>query len=86
MVPGVSNLLFLLFVLLLMPRDAQAYVDPGSGSLIFQAIAAVLAGILVAGRAYWTKIKSLFGRSATDTGEGEAQGGGSGGVEDSRDD
>jgi len=67
-----SYRLLLLGVLLLTPRDAQAYLDPGSGSLIFQAIAALLAGVLVAVRIYWTRIKGFVGKSATDSSKGNA--------------
>jgi hypothetical protein len=39
-----------------------AYIDPGSGSIIFQA---VIGGIMAAGLAakvYWRKMRSLFRR------------------------
>jgi hypothetical protein len=39
-----------------------AYVDPGSGSFILQALVATLAGAAVAINAYWAKIKRFFGR------------------------
>ena len=39
-----------------------AYVDPGSGSFILQALVATLAGAAVAINAYWSKIKRVFGR------------------------
>lgn len=38
-----------------------AYLDPGSGSFVVQALIAALAGIAVSTRLYWTKIKSLLG-------------------------
>jgi hypothetical protein len=41
-----------------------AYVDPGSGSFILQALVATLAGAAVAINAYWSKIKRVFGRGA----------------------
>jgi hypothetical protein len=41
-----------------------AYVDPGSGSFILQALVASLAGAAVAINAYWSKIKRIFGRGA----------------------
>lgn len=43
--------------------DAQAYLDPGTGSVIFQAVAAAIAGTALALRIYWRKIKSLFSSS-----------------------
>jgi len=36
------------------------YLDPGSGSFLIQLLLAAALGIGVAGRMYWTKIKSLF--------------------------
>ncbi len=44
-----------------------AYLDPGTGSLILQAIVATLAGAIVAVTAYWQKIKSLFRRGSRDS-------------------
>jgi hypothetical protein len=38
-----------------------AYVDPGAGSFILQALVAALAGIVVTLNLYWRKIKGLFG-------------------------
>jgi hypothetical protein len=43
-----------------------AYVDPGSGSFILQALVATAAGAAVAINAYWSKIKRVFGRGAPD--------------------
>ena len=41
-----------------------AYLDPGTGSLIIQAVVAVLAGAAVAITSYWQKIKTFFGRKS----------------------
>ena len=41
-----------------------AYVDPGSGSFILQALVATLAGVAVVINAYWGKIKKLLGIGA----------------------
>tara|TARA_B100000767_G_C19447558_1_gene402606 strand:- start:235 stop:462 length:228 start_codon:yes stop_codon:yes gene_type:complete len=44
--------------------NAYAYLDPGTGSIILQAIIASIAAVSAAGTFYWrkikTKIKSLF--------------------------
>jgi hypothetical protein len=45
-------------------RQAHAYVDPGSGLLIFQGISAVVSGTLIYFR---RRIKSLFTRSEPTT-------------------
>lgn len=60
-VVGVSLLLALLF-----PRDAFAYLDPGSGSLIFQTVVAALAGVAYGVRVYWHKLRGLFGGKSVD--------------------
>ena len=66
------KILWALVALLVMtPSVAQAYLDPGSGSLIFQAVAAVLAGVLVALRTYLHRIKSYFDKSAAESSDGE---------------
>lgn len=41
---------------------AQAYLDPGTGSIILQAIIGAIAGGLVALRVYWDRIKSFLKR------------------------
>ena len=37
-----------------------AYLDPGTGSMILQAIAAGVAGIAVAAKLYWGRIKRVL--------------------------
>ena len=39
---------------------AFAYLDPGTGSIILQGIIATVAGMLVAGRLYWQRVKAFF--------------------------
>jgi hypothetical protein len=43
--------------LLTIPRAAFAYLDPGTGSYIFQVLLATLLGGLVTLRMYWHKLK-----------------------------
>ncbi len=43
---------------------AQAYLDPGTGSLILQTLLGGVAGALVVGRLYWYRLKTLFWRNA----------------------
>jgi len=40
--------------------SAYAYLDPGTGSIILQGLLAAVAGIIVAGKLYWARIKSFF--------------------------
>jgi hypothetical protein len=39
-----------------------AYLDPGAGSFILQALVAALAGIIVTVNVYWRRIKRFFSR------------------------
>lgn len=43
-----------------------AYLDPGSGSFVVQALIAMFAGIALAGRTYWSKIKGFLGIASSD--------------------
>lgn len=38
-----------------------AYIDPGAGSFILQAVVAALAGIIVTVNVYWRKIRHFLG-------------------------
>ena len=42
---------------------AQAYLDPGTGTMILQIILGGVAGILVAGKLYWARLKGFLGLS-----------------------
>ena len=44
-----------------------AYLDPGTGSLIIQALVAALAGAVVVITSYWRKIRALFRRGSRDS-------------------
>ncbi|HXV37684.1 MAG TPA: hypothetical protein VEC18_11075 [Myxococcota bacterium] len=41
-----------------------AYLDPGAGSLLLQALVAAVAGAALAISAYWRKIRAFFGRGS----------------------
>lgn len=49
-------------VLVATGTPAYAYLDPGTGSIFLQVILGIAAGVLVAGKIYWAKIKDLFSR------------------------
>ena len=49
-------------VVLLMPRQAHAYLDPSTGSVLLQILVAFLAGTALVVRTYWQKISGLLGR------------------------
>ena len=46
----------------LFPADAYAYLDPGTGSLVVQAVVAGIAAGAYMLRSYWRRIGALFGR------------------------
>ncbi len=51
--------LSVLCVLMLSVNPAYAYIDPGTGSMILQAVLAAIVGSAVAIKIFWRKIKSL---------------------------
>lgn len=52
----------LLAVLVLVaPTPAEAYLDPGSGSMLLQLLLGGVAGIAVLFRLYWRRLLDLFG-------------------------
>jgi hypothetical protein len=56
-----------LILLSLLPVTAQAYLDPGTGSIILQGL---IAGIAVAWftiKTYWYKLAALFGKKAPES-------------------
>ena len=48
------------FALLLLPVDAHAYLDPGTGSYVLQMIIAGLLGAAFAIKMSWLRIKRFF--------------------------
>ena len=48
------------------PGLRLAYIDPGTGSFVIQALVAAAAGLAVTLKLYWTRIKALFGSSSSD--------------------
>jgi len=46
---------------LILPQKAYAYLDPGTGSYMFQLAIALLAGGFFAIKLYWRRIKTFFG-------------------------
>lgn len=60
-----NNLIVLIILslnFLVFPSSAYAYLDPGSGSFIFQVIIATLAGTGFLIKLQWSKVKKLFSR------------------------
>ena len=42
------------------PASAYAYLDPGTGSYIFQLVIAAIVGLLFLAKVYWGRIKTFF--------------------------
>ena len=64
-----TNLLLFLAVfagVVVAASPAQAYLDPGTGSMILQILLGGIAGVAVIAKLYWRKIKGFFGRSSAD--------------------
>ncbi len=40
---------------------AHAYLDPGTGSMLLQLLLGGVAGALVVGKLYWSRVKEFFG-------------------------
>lgn len=54
----------------LTPLDAHAqYLDPGAGSIIVQAVIAVVVGVAATTKLYWYKISALLNRRSKDKSE-----------------
>ncbi|OEU48336.1 MAG: hypothetical protein BA871_16910 [Desulfuromonadales bacterium C00003096] len=47
-------------MLLLMPSQSHAYLDPGAGSMLLQIILGGLAGLAILSRLFWQRIKACF--------------------------
>lgn len=58
--PITKAILLLFFILLAFPKKAYAYLDPGSGSFLFQLLIGALFGGLFAVKIYWKKVRSFF--------------------------
>lgn len=53
---------------LLFPQNANAYLDPGTGSYVLQVFIAAIAGLFFAIKIYWTKLRvfltSIFSKKS----------------------
>ena len=64
----------LIVVSCLLPTTAQAYIDPGTGSYVVQAVVAAAMGGMVAIKMYWQRIKGFLSRAGSSTNAGDAAG------------
>ena len=51
-----------LITLVLIPNNAYAYLDPGTGSIILQAILGFIAASVATISFYWSKVKLFFSK------------------------
>lgn len=47
-------------ICLFVVTPVSAYLDPGTGSMIFQTLIAILLGVSISIRIYWIRIKEWF--------------------------
>jgi flagellar biosynthesis protein FliR len=57
-----SVLLVLVVYTLINPPLAHAYLDPGTGSVIVQAVVGGIVGVAAIAKLYWTRIKQFIRR------------------------
>jgi hypothetical protein len=50
---------------------AHAYLDPGTGSMVIQAVVAGVVGALALGRLYWARLKGLARRNSVKEDDGK---------------
>ena len=55
-------------ICLVCTSPAYAYLDPGTGSIIFQMAIAVFLGVAATGKLWWQKLKGLFKSSSKSDG------------------
>jgi len=55
-----KNLILFAILILFLPFNAHAYLDPGSGSMILQLIVAGVAGLFVGLKFFWGRIVAFF--------------------------
>jgi hypothetical protein len=51
---------------LILARDAHAYIDPGAGSMLVQLLLAGTAGVAVLGKLFWLRIRRALGMAPPD--------------------
>ena len=55
-----KRILIINIFIILIGNKAYAYIDPGSGSIIIQAILGAIAAVGTTASIYWSKIKKFF--------------------------
>ncbi|HUF17397.1 MAG TPA: hypothetical protein VMS12_05060 [Thermoanaerobaculia bacterium] len=65
-----SATILITFVIFLAP-PVYGYIDPGTGSMVLQLILGGVAGALVAGKLFWTRIAAFFNLKRTRKGSSD---------------
>jgi hypothetical protein len=62
-----AYILMSIFIVLIFVNQSYAYIDPGTGSMLVQAVLAAIAAVSVSIGVFWRRIRSfldrLFGRN-----------------------
>ncbi|TFG91747.1 MAG: hypothetical protein E4H15_05235 [Syntrophobacterales bacterium] len=61
-----SVFVLVIAIIFLFERNAFAYLDPATGSMIVQAVIAAVAAVSVSVGIFWKRLKSFFGRDKED--------------------
>lgn len=56
-----SCFIFGVLLVLVLVEPAQAYIDPGTGSMLVQGMLAVIAAVSVTVGVFWKRLRSFFG-------------------------
>jgi hypothetical protein len=59
---NIGAVLSLAFIAFLIAHPAYAYVDPGTGGMLTQLLTGGVAGLLVLGRLYWSRLSETLRR------------------------
>jgi len=59
-IPNLNALMLAAAATAALAQNAFAYLDPGTGSFVFQALAAALLGAIFAVKTYWEKIAACL--------------------------
>jgi hypothetical protein len=63
--PILRSVLYVMAVLLV-PTQAMAYLDPGSGSMLLQLLLGGVAGLAVVVKLFWHRLLAFFGVKKSD--------------------
>ena len=67
------RIILVLAALLSLASPAQAYLDPGTGSMIISALIGVVAALGLGLKMFWYRVVGLFRGAKGDTGRGGAE-------------